>query len=152
MTGSACAAILERKTRAAGVQELGQGKAVARPIRVLIADDSAHARAGLRALLATWPEVEVIGEAATGQEAVVLVAERQPDVVLMDLQMPVMDGLQATRLIKKEWPAVTVVVLSIHAGQQAAARAAGADAFVIKGSASERLLLALGVVGAVGER
>ena len=125
---------------------------MAQPIRVLIADDSAHARAGLRALLATWPEVEVIGEAATGQEAVVLVAERQPDVVLMDLQMPVMDGLQATRLIKKEWPAVTVVVLSIHAGQQAAARAAGADAFVIKGSASERLLLALGVVGAVGER
>ena len=152
MTESACAGILERKTRAAGVLELEQGKPMARPIRVLIADDSAHARDGLRALLVTWPEVEVIGEAANGQEAVGLVAERRPDVVLMDLQMPVMDGLQATRAIKNGWPAVTVVVLTLHAGQQSAARAAGADAFVIKGSASERLLVALGVAGAVGER
>ena len=125
---------------------------MAQPIRVLIADDSVRARNGLRALLTTWPELEVVGEVANGQEAVRLVAERRPDVVLMDLQMPVMDGLQATRLIKTAWPAVSVVVLTSHADQQAAARAAGADTFVIKGSAPERLVSALGVIIAVEDQ
>ena len=121
---------------------------MAHRIRVLIADDSARARDGLRALLVTWREVEVVGEATNGQEAVRLVAEHRPDVVLMDLQMPVLDGVQATGLIKQRWPEVTVIVLTIYAAQEAAARAAGADAFMIKGGAPERLLAALGVVGA----
>ena len=124
---------------------------MAHRIRVLIADDSARARDGLRALLVTWPEVEVVGEATNGQEAMRLVAEDRPDVVLLDLQMPVLDGVQATRLIKQRWPEVTVVVLTIYAAQEAAARAAGADAFMVKGGAPERLLAALGVVGAVDE-
>ncbi len=122
---------------------------MAHRIRVLIADDSARARDGLRALLVTWREVEVVGEATNGQEAVRLVAEHRPDVVLMDLQMPVMDGLQATRLIKNAWPEVNVVVLTSYPDQQIAARAAGADAFVIKGSPPERLVSALGVIIAV---
>lgn len=121
------------------------------PIRVLIADDSVRARNGLRALLTTWPEVEVVDEVANGQEAVRVVAERRPDVVLMDLQMPVMDGLQATRAIKTAWPEVSVVVLTSYSDQQIAARAAGADAFVIKGSAPERLVSALGVIIAVDD-
>ena len=74
---------------------------MANPVRVLIADDFARSRAGLRALLATWSEVEVVGEAADGREAVHRVTEYQPDVVLMDVRMPVMDGLAATRLIKR---------------------------------------------------
>ena len=118
---------------------------MAQPTRVLIADDSARARDGLRALLAIRPEIEVVGEAANGQDAVRLVAECRPDVVLMDLHMPVLDGIQATLLIKQQWPAVTVVVLTMYAVDQSAALAAGADAFLIKGNAPDRLLAALGV-------
>jgi DNA-binding NarL/FixJ family response regulator len=118
---------------------------MAQSTRVLIADDSARARDGLRALLATWPEITVVGEAANGQDAVRLVAECRPDIVLMDLQMPVLDGVQATQLIKQQSPAVTVIVLTMYAVEQSAALAAGADAFLMKGSAPERLLAALGV-------
>jgi len=123
---------------------------MAQPIRVLIADDSARTREGLRVLFATWPEITVVGEAADGQEAMQLVAECRPDVVLMDLHMPVLDGVRATRLIKQQWPAVTVIVLTMYAVEQSAALAAGADAFLIKGSAPERLLAALGVIAASG--
>ena len=118
---------------------------MAQATRVLIADDSVRAREGLRALLTMRPEIEVVGEAANGQDAVRLVAECQPDIVLMDLHMPVLDGVQATQLIKQQWPAVTVIVLTMYTVEQAAALAAGADAFVIKGSTPERLLTALGV-------
>ena len=115
------------------------------PIRVLIADDSTRAREGLRVLFATWPEIMVVGEAADGQQAVQLVGECQPSVVVMDLQMPVLDGVQATRQIKQQWPAVTVIVLTMYVGEQSTALAAGASAFVIKGSAPERLLSAMGI-------
>jgi DNA-binding NarL/FixJ family response regulator len=118
---------------------------MAQPTRVLIADDSARARDGLRALLTIRPEIEVVGEATNGQDAVRLVAECRPDIVLMDLHMPVLDGIQATKLIKQQWPAVTIVVLTMYAVEKSAALAAGADAFLIKGSAPDRLLAALGV-------
>ena len=118
---------------------------MAQAIRVLIADDSARTREGLRVLFATWPEITVVGEADNGQEAVRLVAECRPDIVLMDLHMPVLDGVQATQLIKQQWPAVTVIVLTMYAVEQSAALAAGADAFLIKGSVPERLLATLGV-------
>ncbi len=113
------------------------------PIRVLIADDSAPARSGLRTLLATEPDMVVVGEATNGREAVRLVEEHRPAVVVMDLQMPIMDGVQAARLIKRSWPDVIVVIVTVHAGEQAAAVAAGADAFVVKGEAPERLVAAL---------
>ena len=118
---------------------------MAQPTRVLIADDSARARDGLRALLTIRPEIDVVGEATNGQDAVRLVAECRPDIVLMDLHMPVLDGIQATQLIKQQWPAVTIVVLTMYAVEKSAALAAGADAFLIKGSAPDRLLAALGV-------
>ena len=74
---------------------------MAQPTRVLIADDSARARDGLRALLTIRPEIEVVGEATNGQDAVRLVAECRPDIVLMDLHMPVLDGLIAMKQIRK---------------------------------------------------
>ena len=107
------------------------------PKRILIADDQRSARKGLRALLALCSEVEVIGEAMDGQEAVNLTATRQPDVVIMDVRMPVMDGLEATRRIKSQTPGVKVVVLTLHAEYQAAALAAGADVFLVKGGPTE---------------
>ena len=116
-----------------------------KPTRVLIADDNVHAREGLRTLLATWREIAVVGEATNGQEAVRLVAECRPDAVLMDVQMPVLDGVQATQLIKQRWPTVIVIVLTMYVMEQRAAMAAGADAFLIKGSALDRVLAALGV-------
>ena len=101
--------------------------------RVLIADDRAHSRSGMRALLDLQPGIVLVGDAENGREAVRLVEELQPDVVLMDVKMPVLDGLEATRRIKEQWPEVRVVVLTIHPGYRAEALAAGADAFLVKG-------------------
>jgi DNA-binding NarL/FixJ family response regulator len=111
--------------------------------RVLIADDRRRSRSGLKAVLALRPEIEIVGEAAGGQEAVRLVEEYRPDVVLMDARMPVLDGVEATRLIKERWPEVRVVVLTIHASYRADALAAGADAFLVKGCAARELLAAI---------
>ena len=108
--------------------------------RVLIADDRPRSRSGLRAVLALRPDIEIVGEAADGQEALRMVEEYRPDVVLMDARMPVMDGVEATRQIKDRWPEVKVIVLTIHASYRADALAAGADAFLIKGCAPADLL------------
>lgn len=116
---------------------------MAQCIRVLIVDDSAHARVGLRALLATLPEVEVIGEATNGEHALKCIAASHPEVVLMDVQMPIMDGLEATRQIKKRWPDITIIMLTMYGARQRAAQEAGADVFVVKGSDPERLVAAL---------
>ena len=111
--------------------------------RVLIVDDRTQAREGLKALLATAPAVQVVGEAADGREAMHLIAMRQPDVVLMDASMPVMGGLEATRLVKAKWPEVRVIVLTIRTALRAEALAAGADAFLVKGCPAGELLAAI---------
>ena len=100
-------------------------------------------------MLATWPEVEVVGEAVNGAEAVRFVEDCPPAVVLMDLQMPVMNGTEATRRIKERWPGVGIIVVTINAVALDAAMTAGADAFVIKGDAPEGLRTALQSVGTV---
>lgn len=110
-----------------------------RQVRVLIADDWSATRRGLGALLALLPNVEVVGEAADGQQSVDLVPECNPDVVLMDVQMPVLDGLEATQRIKKQWPEVKVIALTMYAGYRAEALAAGADAFMLKDGAADTL-------------
>jgi DNA-binding NarL/FixJ family response regulator len=112
-------------------------------IRVLIADDRLSSRNGLRALLATQLEIEIVGEAADGREAVHLVEQCQPDVVLMDLRMPVIDGLEATRMIKGRWPQVKVIALTMYSSHQSEALSAGADAFLVKGCPAEDLLEAI---------
>jgi len=112
-------------------------------IQVLIVDDRPRSRDGLRALLATCPEVEVVGEAVNGQEAVRAVEKRRPNVILMDARMPVMDGLEATRLIKSKWPEVRVVVLTMYSVYRDDALAVGADGFLIKGCPASDLLAAI---------
>jgi DNA-binding NarL/FixJ family response regulator len=112
-------------------------------IRVLIADDHPRSRTGLRALLATLPAVSVIGEAADGQEAVRLAERYQPDVVLMDIQMPVMDGLAASQRIKSRWPAIRVILLTMYNARRADALMAGVDNFLTKGCPVETLWSAI---------
>jgi DNA-binding NarL/FixJ family response regulator len=114
-----------------------------RLVRVLIADDRRATREGLRALLSLHPHVEVVGEAEDGQEALRFVSARRPHLVLMDMQMPVMDGLEATRRIKDRWPEVKVVALTIYPQYRTEALAAGADIFLLKGDSPAKLQDAL---------
>ena len=113
------------------------------PVRILIVDDHLYSRNGLRALLTTLAQVKVVGEASDGREAVRLAEEAHPDVILMDVQMPVMDGLEATRYVKQHWPDMRVVMLTMYSTRQKEALAAGADAFLIKGCPVEQMCAAI---------
>jgi DNA-binding NarL/FixJ family response regulator len=119
---------------------------MAETIRILIADDQPRARQSAKALLSTWSQVPQVHEAGNGREAVRLVEELRPDVVLMDVRMPEADGLEATAQIKARWPQVKVIVLSMYAEHREEALSAGADAFVSKGEAPETLLDLLSAV------
>jgi YesN/AraC family two-component response regulator len=121
-------------------------------LRLLIVDDEAITRQGIVALLEFAPDIEVIYEAANGREAVQFVAAEQPDVVLMDVRMPVMDGLVATRRIKAQWPHVKVIILTMFLSGEAEALAAGADHFMVKGDASHSLTEVILSVAASGEK
>ena len=112
-------------------------------IRLLIADDNAATRAATIALLETGGQQTAIWEAADGEEAVQLAKSIQPDVVLMDVQMPRLDGIEATRCIKQCWPAIKVIVLTMYTTYQTAAMAAGADVFLLKGGSTDGLLTAV---------
>jgi DNA-binding NarL/FixJ family response regulator len=104
-----------------------------RQLRVLIADTVPRARAALRALLDGWLDIDVVGEAANGQELVQLAGVMHPDVVVLDVAMPLMEGLDAMRAIKRRRPETRVIVLTLYAWHRPAALAAGADAFLLKG-------------------
>jgi two-component system, NarL family, response regulator NreC len=114
-------------------------------IRVLLVDDQAVVRRGLRVLFHLEPDLEVVGEASTGSEALALAQTLSPDVVLMDLAMPEMDGIAATAALRRVVPQSVVVILSIHDDVQTRARAqaAGAVAFVEKRGATDNLLAAI---------
>ena len=104
------------------------------PIRVLLVDDQVLYREGLRTLLSTQPDLEVVGEAGNGEEALRLAATLQPDVVLMDLRMPVMDGPTATRRLRREHPQCRVIMLSTFDDEDSRASGleAGAAAYLLK--------------------
>ncbi|SRR5690606_20570269 len=115
------------------------------PIRVLLADDHALVRAGMRSLLGAMPQVEVVAEAASGEEALQLAERENPDVVLMDIAMKGMTGLEAAARMRERTPGVRVVILSMHAGEEYVLQAlrAGAVGYLLKDAATGELELAL---------
>lgn len=117
-------------------------------LRVLLADDHELVRAGLRALLRELPGVEVVGETGDGREAVERVRVLRPDVVLMDISMGGLNGLEATARIAAEVPGTRVIILSMHASDEYVRQAlrAGASGYLIKNAATAELALALKAV------
>jgi len=111
-------------------------------IRVLLVDDVEQVRRDLRTVLTLSSEIEIIGEAADGLEATSLAESLNPDVVLMDLEMPVLDGYEATRQIKTRFPLCRVIVLTMHDYESARLKAkqSGVDAFLVKGAPVETIV------------
>ncbi|GIF02039.1 response regulator [Paractinoplanes rishiriensis] len=120
------------------------------PIRTLIVDDHAAFRDGLRALLAAAPDIEVVDEAATGEQAVALAAAAHPDVVLLDLTMPGMGGIATTERLLAAMPHIRVLILSMADDDDSifAAMRAGARGYVLKGARKAELLRAIRAVAA----
>lgn len=117
-------------------------------IRVVIADDHAHFREGLHALLRSAPDVETVGEAETGDGVVELAARLQPDVILMDLQMPGLNGIDATRKIVHTSPHIAILVISMFEDDDSifAALQAGARGYLLKGALTAEILRAIHAV------
>lgn len=111
-------------------------------IKVMVTDDHALVREGLRMMLSSAPDIEIVGEAKDGREAVEKVALLEPDVVLMDFQMPVMDGLEAVKVIKEQNPSTNVIMLTIHGEDEYVAEAImhGASGYVLKSVTKEELI------------
>ena len=117
-------------------------------IRILLADDHAILRDGIRSLLADHPDMIVVGEAEDGHWAVHLAHERHPDVVLMDIGMPRLNGLEATRQIKHDHPEIAVLILTMHDNEEYLRQvlAAGASGYVLKRAAAGELVAAIRAV------
>lgn len=111
-------------------------------VKVVVADDSPRSRAALQAFLATLPGVEVVGEAADGEEALRMCLGRRPDVLLIDYRLSKPGETTATEMIKSQCPEVAVVILSMHAYNEASAYKSGADRFLLKGCSAEDFLAA----------
>ena len=117
-------------------------------LRVLLADDHTLLRAGLRSILGDLPDVEVVGEAAAGPEALEMIRDRQPDVALLDIAMPGLSGLEVAAQLAAEGPPTRVVILSMHADQEYVRQAmsAGAVGYLLKDSGTSELEQALKAV------
>lgn len=115
------------------------------PIRILLADDHALVRAGIRTLLEKIPNVEVVGEASTGRQALEMVKTTLPNLVLMDIAMAELGGLEALPRITKDFPGVRVIILSAHANEEYVIRAlrSGAAGYMLKDAATAELELAI---------
>lgn len=110
-------------------------------IRVLLADDHTLVRAGIRSLLERMPQVEVVAEAADGREAIRLAESHRPDIVLMDIGMPGMNGLEATARLVREFPGMRVIIVSMHTNEEYVLQAirAGASGYFLKRAATAEL-------------
>jgi DNA-binding NarL/FixJ family response regulator len=118
------------------------------PIRILVAEDHPLFRKGVISLLSSVPDFEVVGEASTGEEAVARAAQLQPDVVLMDLQMPEVNGIEATRRILQESPSVRILVVTLFEDDDSVFMAlrAGARGYILKDADEEEMVLAIRAV------
>ena len=118
------------------------------PTRVLLADDHALVRAGIRALLSTIEGVEVIAEAGNGREALQLIRELQPDIVLLDITLPDLSGLEVLKESKKDFPDLRVIILTVHEAGEYAMEAlrAGAAGYLPKSAAANELQVAIKIV------
>jgi DNA-binding NarL/FixJ family response regulator len=119
------------------------------PLQVLIADDHVLFRDGLRALLASAPDMQLVGEATNGEEAIMLAAQLQPDVIIMDIAMPGIDGLEATRRIVQASPHIGILIVPMFEEDHLvfAAMRAGARGYVLKGATHAEMQRAIGAVG-----
>jgi DNA-binding NarL/FixJ family response regulator len=118
-------------------------------LRILIAEDHPLFRKGMISLLSSVPDFEVVGEARTGEEAIVRAADLQPDVILMDLQMPEVNGIEATRRILQESPSVRILVVTLFEDDESVFMAlrAGARGYVLKDADEEEMVLSIRAVG-----
>jgi two-component system response regulator NreC len=114
-------------------------------VRIVLAEDHTILREGLRALLTADPDFEIIGEAADGREAVRFVEKQIPDLILMDLSMPRMTGMDAIREIKKRYPQTKIIALTVHKTEEylRTTLQAGADAYVLKDATHDELMMAI---------
>ncbi len=101
----------------------------------------------MQSILRPYSDMEVVEEAANGREAISMAEELQPDVILMDAQMPELDGVEATRQIKERWPSIKVLFLTVHSGYVPAAMAAGADDYLMKDSGRHELVQTIREMG-----
>jgi DNA-binding NarL/FixJ family response regulator len=117
-------------------------------IRVILAEDHTIVRKGLRSLLEGEEDIEVIGEAGDGKEAITLVEQKKPDIVVMDIGMPELNGLEATRRIKKKFPETKVLILTMHTNEEYVFEIlqAGASGYIVKKAAPTELVSALRAV------
>ena len=108
--------------------------------KVIIVEDSPRARRALKALISQQSEIIITAEASNGQEAIRKIKAQVPDIVLMDMRMPVMDGLEATKVIKTKWPQIKIIILTMYPDCQSDVLSAGADAFLLKGCCMEEMV------------
>jgi DNA-binding NarL/FixJ family response regulator len=107
---------------------------------MMLVEDNLRARQALTAFMSLQTGIKVSAEASNGLEAINLIQGHAPDIVVMDAQMPVMDGLEATKIIKKNWPQIKIVVLTMYPNYQPEAMSAGADAFLVKGCSADEIV------------
>lgn len=117
-------------------------------IKILLADDHTILREGLKSLLATEPDIEIVGEVSNGYDAIATAGRVKPDIVLMDIGMPVMNGLEATRKLKEQYPEIKVLILTQYDSQEYlfTVLSAGASGYVLKRTASTELVWAIKTV------
>lgn len=121
-------------------------------LTLILADDHAIVRSGLRMLIDSQPDMQIVGEAASGREALELIREKQPDIVVMDVQMPDLNGIEATEAVKKLYPSTAILALTMHEDDQYFFEMlrAGASGYVPKRAAPDELLNAIRAIGRGG--
>lgn len=118
---------------------------VSKPVRVILVDDHTVVRSGLGAVLSVSEGVELVGEAGNGEEAIRLCEQLQPDVVLMDLLMPKMDGVEATKIIHQKWPQIRIIALTSYKEKEyvEGVLKAGATSYLLKNVSADELIIAI---------